>query len=495
MKKTLKYTLIFFIALGAVLSTALATFKSSVSVPWRQLVGGVKTTEKEVTGRLTAADGYSVQLFAGDVPGARWLTVTRNGDIIVSQPKHGKVSLLLQDKDGDGRSDGQKTLIDNLQRPHGLLLHDGWLYIAESDAVGRVPFDHSDGRLAGRYQRIIENLEDNGHWTKTIDMSPDGWLFLSSGSSCNVCIEKDPRRATIMRMKLNGDNFEIYATGLRNSVGFDWSPKDGGLYATDNGRDWLGDNLPPDELNLIRKDQFYGWPYAYGDRVPDPDFGVDASPEIQQKIADSIPPVYEFRAHNAPLGIKFLRSVEQPKDYRHAALVALHGSWNRSVKDGYKVVSLHWSDDGEIQQRNFLWGFLSNDRQTVYGRPVAIAEDKLGNIYISDDYAGAVYRVSQGAPRQAVLTTQQPQLQKTSTANALSIDAEVVQLGAQLYRSNDCAHCHQAQFPLRNLSAKYTAQTLADYFDTPTPPMPNYNFTAVQKKALAHYLLSRESSL
>ncbi|WP_444942862.1 PQQ-dependent sugar dehydrogenase [Microbulbifer sp. ZKSA006] len=490
----MKYTLIFFIALATVLSAALAACNSGISVPWRQLLGGVKTTEKEVAGRLSAADGYSVQLFAGNVAGARWLSVTRSGDIIVSQPKLGQVSLLFKDRNGDGRSDGQKVLLDKLQRPHGLLLHDNWLYIAESDAIGRVAFDHSDGRLAGRYQRILENLGDDGHWTKTIAISPDGWLFLSSGSSCNICREKDPRRASIMRMKPNGHNFEIYATGLRNSVGFDWSPKDGGLYATDNGRDWLGDKLPPDELNLIRQGQFYGWPYAYGNRIPDPEFSAEASPKIQQKIADSIPPVHEFPAHNAPLGIRFLRSAEQPPDYRNAALVALHGSWNRSVKDGYKVVSLHWGDNGEIRQRDFLWGFLSEDRQAVYGRPVAIAEDNRGNIYISDDYAGAIYRVRQGAPRQTILAARQAPLQKITTAAAISTNAATVQLGAQLYRAHDCAHCHQAQFPLRNLSTKYTAQGLADYFDAPTPPMPNYNFTQVQKKALAHYLLSRQAN-
>ncbi|MCO1333582.1 PQQ-dependent sugar dehydrogenase [Microbulbifer sp. OS29] len=487
----MKYTLIFFIVLGAAVSTALATFKSSVSVPWRQLIGGTQTTEKIISKRLSTADEYSVQLFSSNVPGARWLAVTRNGDIIVSQPKRGKVSLLSADRNADGHSDGQRALIEDLKRPHGLLFHDNWLYIAEGDAIGRVPFDHSTGRLTGPYQRIIENLEDDGHWTKTIAMSPDGWLFLSSGSSCNVCVEQDPRRATILRMRPDGNNFEIYATGLRNSVGFDWSPHDGGLYATDNGRDWLGDDLPPDELNLIKQTQFYGWPYAYGDRVPDPEFGVDASPKIKQKIASSVPPVHVFRAHNAPLGISFLRSAKQPEKYRSAALVAMHGSWNRSVKDGYKVVSLHWDNRGNIQQEDFMWGFLSDDHQTVYGRPVAIAEDNHGAIYISDDYAGAIYRLNSGGFQQATVTTQNRRPIKAPDKSP-PIDPDTAQTGAALYQSHDCAHCHQAQFPLRGLSEKYTLQTLADFFDAPTPPMPNYNFNDSQKRALAHYLLSRE---
>lgn len=441
---------------------------------------------------LKAAQGYRLQLFAENVPGARWLAITRSGDILVSQPKKGQVSLLSPDRNGDGQADDQRVLIDSLNRPHGLALHENWLYIAESDAVGRVPLDHSDGRLAGSYQRILENLEDSGHWTKTIEMGPDGWLYLSSGSSCNVCIEKDPRRATIMRMRPDGSNFKILATGLRNSVGFDWSPKDGGLYATDNGRDWLGDNLPPDELNLIRPDNFYGWPYAYGDRVPDPDFIDDENPTVKEMIAASVAPVHEFAAHNAPLGIRFLRSPEQLKNYRGAALVALHGSWNRSVKDGYKVVSLHWDESGNISEKDFLWGFLSEDRTEVSGRPVAIAEDNQGKIYISDDYAGAIYRLSPSS----VPST--PTILPTRLANKVekkppAIDSDAVREGKTLYQSHDCAHCHQQQVPLKDLNKKYSLDSLANYFDSPTPPMPKYDFSDQQKMALAHYLLSLEA--
>ncbi|WKD50404.1 PQQ-dependent sugar dehydrogenase [Microbulbifer spongiae] len=489
----LKYTLIFLLILSAIVSTTLAAVDTGISVPWRQIIGVARTTQQEVTANLSTAQGYSLQLFASEVPNARWLAVTRSGDVLVSQPRSGQVSLLFADRNRDGRADGQRVLIEDLRRPHGLLLHEGWLYIAESDAVGRVPFDHSDARLAGSYQRIVEGLEDDGHWTKTIDMGPDGWLYLSSGSSCNVCIEKDPRRATIMRLRPDGSDLEIFATGLRNSVGFDWSPRDGGLYATDNGRDWLGDNLPPDELNRIRQGAFYGWPYAYGDRVPDPDFGVDATPAIQEKIATSVPPVHTFAAHNAPLGLQFLRSAKQPADYRNAALVALHGSWNRSVKDGYKVVSLHWHQSGEIEQRDFLWGFLSKDRKTVFGRPVAIAEDTNGNIYISDDYAGAVYRLSgSGVPGAGTAPTEEAPSKAQDTPPA--VDAAAVRKGAGLYQSNGCGLCHQQQLPLTNLRSKYTVQTLAEYFDAPTPPMPNYNFDSAQKKALAHYLMSREVS-
>ena len=491
MKSLLKYTLIFLLVLAAGISTVIL-LTPGISIPWKQITGGAETNEETVDAQIRTVPGYQVNLFADDVPNARWLTVTRNGDVIVSQPKRGQVTLLNADLNQDGRADGQRVLIDGLQRPHGLFLYENWLYIAESNAVGRVPFDHSDGRLAGRYQRIVTGLADEGnHWTKTIGMGPDGWVYLSSGSTCNVCEEEDPQRATIMRFQPDGSDFEIYATGLRNSVGFDWSPVNGGLYATDNGRDWLGDDFPPCELNLVEKDSFYGWPYANGNRIPDPDLGVDARPEIQQKIADSRPPVHDFPAHNAPLGIQFLSSPSQADNYRDAALVALHGSWNRSTKDGYKVVSLHWNEQGDIAQKDFLWGFLSDDKEEVHGRPVAIAEDTNGNIYISDDYAGAIYRVSRGEAQSGeAAALNRPRIE--APKKPVVIDSGAAERGAELYQRFNCASCHAQQVVLKDLPKKYSLQTLADYFDTPTPPMPNYGFNDTQKRALAHYLMSLE---
>ena len=498
MNTVLKYALIFLFALSVAISTVIF-FTPGISIPWRQLTGGATTNEETVDQQLHTVPGFHIELFADNVPNARWLAVTRRGDVIVSQPKRGKVSLLKADSNRDGRADGQRVLLDGLNRPHGLFLYEDWLYIAEGDGVGRVLFDHSDGRQAGSYQRIVSGLADRGgHWTKTIAMGPDGWIYLSSGSSCNACIEEDQQRATIMRFRPDGSDLEIYATGLRNSVGFDWSPKDGALYATDNGRDWLGDDFPPDELNRIEKGAFYGWPYANGDRVADPLFtrdeesGVDTGPEIEQKIADSRPPVHAFPAHNAPLGITFLRSPAQPAAYRDAALVALHGSWNRSVKDGYKVVSLHWDEQGHIEQRDFAWGFLSANRQHVIGRPVAIAEDASGNIYLSDDYAGAVYRVSRGDGRSAAPATAGGKPRIQAPHKPLAIDSGAATRGEEIYRRYGCAECHAQQLVLRDLARKYTLQTLADYFDTPTPPMPNYGFSSSQKRALAHYLMSRE---
>jgi glucose/arabinose dehydrogenase len=211
-------------------------------------------------------------------------------------------------------------------------------------------------------------------------------MYVSIGSSCNVCFEKDERRAALLRFEPDGRNPEIIATGLRNTVGFDWQPGTGTLYATDNGRDLLGDDFPPCELNRLEIGAFYGWPVANGNRVPDPDLGAGQV----ERIRASIPPAHSFGAHTAPLGMVFLNHPNLPKEWRGAALVALHGSWNRTRKSGYKVVSLHWSD-GAIVEHDFAVGF--EDDEEVIGRPVDVAEGTDGTIYVSDDYASAVYWV------------------------------------------------------------------------------------------------------
>jgi len=339
-----------------------------------------------VSARLKVPNGYQVTLFAEGVKDARVLRVTDANHVLVASPGTGRVLILYSDGNGDGRSDGYDVVLEGLNGPNGLDLYEGFLYVAEEDGIGRVPFD---GRqTSGEYEVLVEGLPAGGnHWKKTLRIGPDGLMYVAVGSSCNVCEENDVRRGAILQYQLDGSGETLFATGLRNSAGFDWSPEDGQLYATDNGRDLLGDDFPPCELNRIRAGGFYGWPYANGDRVRDPDLGSGKD----TVIADSIPPVFDFPAHNAPLGIVFLRSPIHRSDMAGSAVVALHGSWNRSRKDGYKVVSLHWDANGIIAQ-DFLTGFLLDD--DVIGRPAEVAEDHQGNIYVSDDFANAVYRVS-----------------------------------------------------------------------------------------------------
>ena len=379
--------------------------------------------------------------------------------------------------------------------------------MAESGAVGRVRFEAQTGVVSGSFERIVKDIPaGGGHWTRTLRFGADGWMYVSIGSSCNVCREQAPRRAAIVRYREDGSGEQIYATGLRNSVGFDWRPADGQLYATDNGRDLLGDDFPPCELNLIVQGGFYGWPIANGDRVPDPDFGKGE----EARIASSIPPVHGFRPHNAPLGITFLRSPQVPEAYRGAALVALHGSWNRTRKDGYKVVSLHWQPDGRIVERDFLTGFLGASDDDVIGRPVDVAEGPDGAVYVSDDQAGAIYRVAWPSSGGGVGTgalapgTSTPVPVSGGSAGALAAprvaaSSATISRGEAAYGSRPCAACHEPAKagsgviarPLNGLSKRYTPDSLAAYLRTPNPPMPAFPMDDAERSDLAAYLLSR----
>jgi glucose/arabinose dehydrogenase len=262
------------------------------------------------------------------------------------------------------------------------------LYVAHLTGVARIRFDVASGTASGVLEDVASDFTGDGfHRTKTITFGPDGWLYVAQGSTCNACLEQDPRRAAILRMQPDGSRRELFATGLRNSVGLDWAPWDGALYATENGRDLLGDDLPPDELNRIEQGRFYGWPFVHGAGLPDPELAAGR----EREIARATSPAHEFRAHNAPLGLQFLRGDSLPPGYARTALVALHGSWNRSRPDGYKVVALDFPADGQVVERDFLSGFLGPDG--LIGRPAGITQGPAGEIYVTDDYAGVIYRI------------------------------------------------------------------------------------------------------
>jgi glucose/arabinose dehydrogenase len=476
----------------------------AVNAPLRHLLFGMGVeapSEADVDARLRVPAGHRITLFAADLPNARMLRFARSGDLLVSTPRSGRVMLVRPDRDGDGRADEVRVLLEGLDRPHGLELHDGWLYVAESGAVVRVRFDAGAARTTGAIERVVEDLPAGGnHFTRTLRFGPDGWMYVSVGSSCNVCEESDPRRAALLRFRPDGSEPGIHASGLRNAVGFDWQPGTGALYATDNGRDLLGDDFPPCELNRIEAGGFYGWPYANGERVPDPDLGRGHD----ARIAASIPPVHGFGAHNAPLGIAFLRAPDVPEAYRGAALVALHGSWNRTQKDGYKVVSLHWTPDGRIVERDFLVGFEHDG--DVIGRPVDVAEGPDGAIYVSDDFAGAIYRIERGesaGPRRAAA----PRVARSDAADGgdplggwpAERRRVAAARGATLYETHQCASCHEADHAspgvvpvkLAGLAARYDVDALARWLATPNPPMPAFPLDDAQRTDLAVHLLEQ----
>ncbi|MCR8923257.1 PQQ-dependent sugar dehydrogenase [Dasania sp. GY-MA-18] len=461
-------------------------------------------SQQQVDQRFTVPPGFRVTVYASDLGKVRMLEMSPAGDLLASQPRKGTVTILGRDNNRDGLPDNRRVLLAGLTRPHGLELVDGWLYVAESNQIGRIAFDAQSGQVQGDYQVLIKGLSDSGnHWTKSLRAGDDGWLYVSSGSSCNVCVEEDEQRAAISRFKLADQNprLELFASGLRNSVGMDWSPWEQALYATDNGRDLLGDDYPPCELNRIVKGGFYGWPYINGYAELDPDLGQGR----EDLLNDAISPVHGFRAHNAPLGMRFISAGDWPAQFHKTALVALHGSWNRSSRDGYKVVSLHWQPNGKVIERDFMSGFLRSDMaqpqgESVIGRPVDIAQGEDGAVYISDDYSGTVFKVvysGESEPLAASYGANAKTAVQVKVSGASSL--ELQQQGAAVFKHYHCASCHDARYaqanrpvrPLENLASRYTAEGLQDFLLSPTPPMPLYPLSEQQRIALAAYLLNR----
>jgi len=354
------------------------TYASKLSLPFK------KTDDSgQVINKLSINKHYTLSIYADNLPGVRTLAVTSHGDLIITQPNKGTLSLILKDS-----ANGKRLLLaEGLNRPHGLTLHDGFLYLAETDTVLRIPYDSQQHKFSGKPVTLIKNSFPGGgnHWTRTVKISPHNKLLVSVGSSCNVCIERSAMRASIMQYELDGSKPTLYAEGLRNAVGFDWHPVNHLMYGVDNGRDLLGDDRPPEELNQINQGQHYGWPFYYGNNNIDTTFRKQPPSGLMP-----IPARHFFTAHSAPLSLLFLR---HNPHLPNTALITLHGSWNRSEKSGYKVVAVSFLADGSIAQTDFLSGFLQHNGR-VLGRPVDLAEDKAGNIYISDDYAGRIYKAT-----------------------------------------------------------------------------------------------------
>lgn len=442
--------------------------------------------------RFRLPEGFRVGIYAGDVNNARSLAVSSTGDVLVTSMRPGEVIALHRDMDGDGAADGRTVVAAGLDWPHSIAFHDGYLYIAETTRIVRGTYD-AEARALGPVETVFDGMPAGGnHRTRTIGFGPEGGLYVSVGSSCNVCIEQEPYRATMLVMAPDGSGARTFATGLRNSVGFDWHPATGGLYATDNGRDLLGDDIPHCELNLVEEGADYGWPWAFDDRQPDPEFG----PGNEDKVSASEPMVHGFGAHRAPLGIRFFDPMTAPAGFEGAALVALHGSWNRSRLVGYKVVSLHFDALGRVEERDFLTGFeLDED---VIGRPVEMAFGPDGAIYVSDDYAGVVYRIGWGDILVPGFEVQERAFGNPLAGLEAATIAALTMQGAQTFDDYGCASCHDpAVAPegvqvkeLAGLTSRYDINSMKALFGAPPGPMPAFEFEDEEAQALAVYLLA-----
>ncbi len=341
---------------------------------------GVFSTEK----RLMALPGLKVSVFAAGLEGPRHMAVGPDGTLYVSLPSEGTV-VALPDRDRDGEADEAVVFASNLNRPHGLAIRGSELIVAEVDKVISLKDTNNDLKADSRETLTKDIPGSGGHWTKSLAVSPDKTVYISAGSSCNACVEDDKRRAAIL--KLSNKGVEVFARGLRNSVGIAFDPLTGGLWAADNGRDMLGDDIPPEELNRIVENGDYGWPYCYGDKIPDPDLGSRA------RCEGTIAPEVKMQAHSAPLGIAFGYGLKFPDEYRDVVYIAFHGSWNRSVPTGYKLIAVPFIN-GRPSGKPFdvVTGWLKDE--TAWGRPVEPVVGKDGALYLTDDRAGAIYRIA-----------------------------------------------------------------------------------------------------
>ncbi len=356
-----------------------ALVRTRLQVPEKYRTGALKTER-----HLSATKGWKVSVFAGGLGGPRHMATDEAGNIFVSLTSGGKV-VALPDRDRDGVADEPVTFADGLNKPHGLAFRGGELVVAETGRVS-VLKDTDKDLKADSKEVIIDDIPvGEGHFTRSIAISPSGDIFVSVGSSCNACVEKDKRRAAVL--KAAGKKTALYATGLRNSVGIAIHPDTKDLWGADNGTDYLGEDLPPEELNRIVEGGDYGWPYCYGDKVPDPNMGS------AERCRDTVPIDLGMQAHSAPLGIAFGKGLRSPDRFKDSLFIAFHGSWNRSVPTGYKVVAVPFKDGRPSGKAiDVITGWLTKDGP--WGRPVQPLVGKDGALYISDDYAGVIYRVT-----------------------------------------------------------------------------------------------------
>lgn len=336
--------------------------------------------------RLRLPPGFHVTTF-GTVPGARSLALGAAGTVFVSSRGQGTVTALV-DGDGDGRAEESYRVASGLQAPNGIAFRDGALYVAEISRILR--YDGIERRLADPPEPVVvlDGLPtERLHGWKYLRFGPDGWLYFQIGAPCNICLSADERFAAILRVRPDGSGLEVFAHGVRNSVGFDWHPTTGVLWFTDNGRDRLGDDVPPEELNRAPEPGLhFGYPFCHAGTIPDPEYGDGRSCDEFQ------PPALRMGAHVAPLGMRFYTGTMFPPPYRNRIFLAQHGSWNRSVPDGYRVISVTVVDGIVESSEVFIDGWLREEG--AWGRPVDVEVMPDGALLVSDDLAGVIYRVT-----------------------------------------------------------------------------------------------------
>lgn len=338
--------------------------------------------------RISLPQGFHIEVYAR-VPNARSLALSPSGVVYVGNRGRDKVYAVV-DSDKDGVGEEVFVLDEGLDMPNGVAFKDGDLYVAEVSRILKYKDIESHLENPLEPEIVYEGYPtERHHGWKYIAFGPDGKLYVPVGAPCNVCKEDNEIYASITRLDVSNPKPEIVAHGVRNSVGFDWDPKTGDLWFTDNGRDMLGDNIPPCELNhLSQTGDHFGFPYCHGGDIPDPKFGKERS------CNEFVQPAWRFTAHVAPLGMKFYTGNMFPSKYKNAVFVAQHGSWNRSEKSGYRVMVGFKDGDKITLMQVFAEGWLNEKTQRAWGRPVALLQMPDGALLLSDDSAGVIYRIT-----------------------------------------------------------------------------------------------------
>ena len=344
-------------------------------------------------GKIRLPPGFKIEVYAGDVPNARSMNLSPSGTLFVGSFRAGNV-YAIRDHDQDQKADEIITVASGLNTPNGVAFRDGALYVAEISRILR--YDDIESPLGNATHPVVVNdtlPRARHHGWKFIRFGPDGMLYVPVGAPCNVCdrSEDDPRFASILRMNPDGSGLKIFTAGVRNSVGFDWHPESDELWFTSNGRDMLGDEIPPDTLNHAPEQGLhFGFPYCHGGDISDPEFGSVRSCD------EFTPPVQHLGPHVASLGMRFYTEGMFPAQYKNQLFIAEHGSWNRTPEaghTGYRVTVVHLDGNRPVKYEVFAEGWLQPDNQS-WGRPVDVLVMPDGALLVSDDQAGAIYRIS-----------------------------------------------------------------------------------------------------
>ena len=342
--------------------------------------------------KLTLPEGFSIDVWAAEVPNARSLAVSESGIVFVGN-RQGKNVYALVDENGDGKADSKYVLANDLRMPNGVAVKDGDLYVAEVSRILRFK-DIENNLTKPSYEVVYDGYPDEAHhgW-KFIAFGPDGMLYIPVGAPCNICVSEDPIFASITRLDVSktGAKPEIYAHGVRNSVGMTWHPETKELWFTDNGRDMLGDDTPDCELNKATAlGQHFGYPYWHTGIIKDPEVGSEG-----KEASFYTEPEAKLGAHTAPLGLRFYTGDQFPASYKNQLFIAKHGSWNRSKKSGYEVILARLDAAGKVSgQEVMVSGWLDQATQEAWGRPVDVQQLADGSLLISDDVANCIYRLS-----------------------------------------------------------------------------------------------------